>query len=318
LSELQSSESARLAEARSRASARLRRQRSTLRPLGIAVIAAVGVSTAGGHPAPALHGKGLGVTIALVIFAGMLLRAAGSSFTAYSYERQAAVIGAMGAAGVALAALQPRGATQLAGSAAVWMAVGRLPVPAGPALGGAIALVVATALAGGTAASVVATALLCALIGAVAYFVQQARAGQDRTELLLAQLEDAREEQLAAAALAERSRIAGELHDVLAHSLSGAAIQLQGARVLAEREHAGEQVRAAIERPGELVRDGLANARQAVGALRGDLLESRNSARSSRASATTCTPTSRSRSKAKCARSLPTPGSSSTVPPRRR
>ena len=51
-----------------------------------------------------------------------------------------------------------------------------------------------------------------------------------------------------------------ELHDVLAHSLSGAAIQLQGARKLAEREQASPPVRAAIERAGELVRDGLANA----------------------------------------------------------
>ncbi len=59
---------------------------------------------------------------------------------------------------------------------------------------------------------------------------------------------------------------------MLAHSLSGAAIQLQGARKLAEREQASPQVRAAIERAGELVRDGLANARQAVGALRGEEL----------------------------------------------
>jgi signal transduction histidine kinase len=91
---------------------------------------------------------------------------------------------------------------------------------------------------------------------------------------LLAQLEDAREQQLEAAAVAERARLAGELHDVLAHSLSGAAIQLQAARRLAERERASAQVRAAIDRAGELVRDGLANARQAVGALRGRELPS--------------------------------------------
>ena len=59
---------------------------------------------------------------------------------------------------------------------------------------------------------------------------------------------------------------------MLAHSLSGVAIQLQGARELLEREHVGPQVGAAIERSAELVRDGLANARQAVGALRGDPL----------------------------------------------
>ena len=106
----------------------------------------------------------------------------------------------------------------------------------------------------------------------MAHFMKQSREGQQRTELLLAQLEDARDEQTRAAAIAERGRIASELHDVLAHSLSGAAIQLQGARMLAEREDARPQMRAAIDRASELVKDGLANARQAVGALRGEAL----------------------------------------------
>jgi signal transduction histidine kinase len=118
---------------------------------------------------------------------------------------------------------------------------------------------------------VTAAVLLCALFGLVASFIREARVAQDRTELLLAQLEDARDVELEAAAVTERGRIAAELHDVLAHSLSGAAIQLQGARKLAEREQASAQVRDAIDRAGELVRDGLANARHAVGALRGEL-----------------------------------------------
>src|SRR5215469_4981326 len=66
--------------------------------------------------------------------------------------------------------------------------------------------------------------------------------------------------------------ISGELHDVLAHALSGLAIQLQGARKLAERESASAGLRGALERSAELAREGLADARQAVGALRGDRL----------------------------------------------
>jgi signal transduction histidine kinase len=180
----------------------------------------------------------------------------------------------MGAAGVALVALQPQGATELAGGAAVWMAIVRLPFTLGAAV--AIALTIgldlALAVGGGSAAAVLAASLLCALLALVAHFIKQARASQATTELLLAQLEDAREEQLRTAAIAERGRIAAELHDVLAHSLSGAAIQLQGARKLLEREHVSPQVGAAIERSAQLVRDGLTNARQAVGALRGDPL----------------------------------------------
>ncbi len=265
-------ESAREAQARVRADQRLRRQRDILRPLGLVVIAAVAIGAINGHPAPAGHGSGLGIAAALVVFAAALALAVRASFVDRSLPVQTATIAAMSAAGVALVALQPHGATELAGGAAVWMAVARLPLPLGATLAATttVGLALAEALAGGSAAVVLAAILLCALLALVAYFIKQARASQDTTELLLAQLEDAREEQLRAAAVSERGRIASELHDVLAHALSGAAIQLQGARKLAEREQSSPQVRAAIERAGELVREGLSSARQAVGALRGE------------------------------------------------
>ena len=88
----------------------------------------------------------------------------------------------------------------------------------------------------------------------------------------MAQLQDARDAEAAAAALAERGRIAGELHDVLAHALSGLAIQLQGARKLADAEDASAGLRAAVARSADLAKEGLTQARQAVGALRGDRL----------------------------------------------
>jgi signal transduction histidine kinase len=264
-------ESARLGEARSRAGERLRRQRDTLRPLGLAAALAVAASAVSDHPAPGLQGESLGVTLSLCIFAGTLAVAVAGRFAERSHGYQAAVIAVMGAAGVALVALQPQGATGLAAAAAVWMAVARLPLLGGVALATVItvALDAALALSGGTAAGVIATTLLCALLALVALFLRQARASQDRTELLLAELDDAREQQLQAAAIEERGRIASELHDVLAHSLSGAAIQLQGARLLAQRDHAAPELQTAIARASELVKDGLANAKQAVGALRG-------------------------------------------------
>ena len=268
------SESARVAGAQTRAALRLRGQRDTLRPLGLAVIAGVVLGTFNGDPRPGWQGSGLGVTLPLVVFAVSLAAAITGWFIEQGLGLQAAVIAAMGAAGVALAALQPDGAAGLAVGAAVWMAVARLPLALASMLGAAatVALDVASALAGGSSSAVLASTLLCALIGLIAYFLKQARESQDRTEMLLAQLEDAREEQTRAAAIAERGRIASELHDVLAHSLSGAAIQLQGARLLAEREQATTKIREAIDRAGELVKDGLADARRAVGALRGEQL----------------------------------------------
>ncbi len=107
-------------------------------------------------------------------------------------------------------------------------------------------------------------------------FLKQSRESQDQTELLLAQLEDARDEQARAAAIAERGRIAVELHDVLAHSLSGAAIQLQGARKLAERERATAPVGEAIDRASELVKAGLANAARPWRAARRPVADGRS------------------------------------------
>lgn len=266
--------SARLAEAKARADDRLRRQRSALRPFGAAVTVGVVLGAFTGHPGPGGHGTGLGLTLALCAFVGTMAVALRDRFAAVGYGWQATSLGLMGAAGIALAGLQPHDATELAAGAAVWLSVARLPLLPGVAIGIGITagLAVVGALAGSSTAGVIAATLLCALLGLIAHFMKQARQSQDRTEALMAELEDAREEQTRAAAVAERSRIAGELHDVLAHSLSGAAIQLQGARVLAEREQSTGELTDAITRAAELVRAGLGEARQAVGALRGDEL----------------------------------------------
>jgi signal transduction histidine kinase len=264
----------RVAEAQARAQERLHRQRQMLRPLGWAVILVVVLGSANSHPVPGLHGKALAVTLTLCVFAAMLLIAIRDGFPERSLEFQAAVIAVMGAAGVGIAGLQVKGATGVAAGVAVFMALTRLPFRVGVAIGGMVTVVLAivSAVAGSSSSAVAAQILVTILLGVVALFLKRARESQDQTEMLFAQLEDARDEQARAAAIAERGRIASELHDVLAHSLSGAAIQLQGARKLADREHAARPLSDAIDRASELVRAGLANARQAVGALRGEAL----------------------------------------------
>ncbi|HYZ02774.1 MAG TPA: sensor histidine kinase [Candidatus Binatia bacterium] len=68
----------------------------------------------------------------------------------------------------------------------------------------------------------------------------------------------------------ERERVAREIHDVLAHTLSALAVQLEATRVLAERRPGDPGVAEAIGRSHRLAREGLDEARRAVGALRGE------------------------------------------------
>ncbi|MGW4484697.1 sensor histidine kinase [Amycolatopsis sp. NPDC004368] len=92
----------------------------------------------------------------------------------------------------------------------------------------------------------------------------------EQTELALARAQTATEEHARAAALAERARIAREVHDVLAHSLAGLALNLQGARLMLVRDEASPDAVAQIERAQKLASDGLSEARKAVAALRED------------------------------------------------
>lgn len=72
------------------------------------------------------------------------------------------------------------------------------------------------------------------------------------------------------AATEERERLAREVHDVLAHTLTALSVQLEGARMLLEEEPGDARVLAAVERARRLADAGIDETRQAVAALRGD------------------------------------------------
>jgi signal transduction histidine kinase len=92
----------------------------------------------------------------------------------------------------------------------------------------------------------------------------------EQAELLLAQTQRSHEEQLRAARLEESTRIAREIHDVLAHSLAGLTIQLEATSALLAQDAPRAEISARIERAHELAREGLQETRRAVGALRGE------------------------------------------------
>jgi signal transduction histidine kinase len=83
-------------------------------------------------------------------------------------------------------------------------------------------------------------------------------------------MEETRDAELRAAALAERQRLAREMHDVLAHSLSGLVVQLEGARLLALSDPADGRLATTIDRAHQLAKSGLDEARRAIGVLRDD------------------------------------------------
>jgi signal transduction histidine kinase len=81
-------------------------------------------------------------------------------------------------------------------------------------------------------------------------------------------LEHERADRAAAAALEERTRIAGELHDVVAHALSAMVVQASGARRLAERDPArAADAFQTVEASG---REALSEIRRLLGVLRRD------------------------------------------------
>jgi signal transduction histidine kinase len=93
-----------------------------------------------------------------------------------------------------------------------------------------------------------------------------------QAEALVAELEESRAAEARAAGLAERQRLAREMHDVLAHSLSGLLLQLEGARMLVAEDPTDPRLPAAVDRAHHLGRSGLEEARRAIGMLRDDEL----------------------------------------------
>ncbi len=102
-------------------------------------------------------------------------------------------------------------------------------------------------------------------------------ANRSRDEAVASALEAARSAQRAAESeareqtLAERARISRDIHDVLAHSLSGVSMQLELSEMLLDGGE-NDQAREAIARAHSMVREGMVEARRAVGALRAEVL----------------------------------------------
>jgi len=238
-----------------------------MRPLGVATVAVVVALSAREHPSPAPHGSGLVVLAALLV----LVASAAALFLRPSTEAdRPAALTMMIAASFTLLWTQHTGLAVAPLFLAVSYAAMRVSTRRSLTM---LALAVltfaaATAHAHRPLAVVAASELGIVAFYLIAAFARRVQEDHEQTSKLLAELETSRHSQAEAAALRERSRIAREIHDVLAHSLSGLMLQLEGARMLAADPNANGQLPAALDRAHHLARAGLDEARRAIGALR--------------------------------------------------
>ncbi len=238
------------------------------------VVVIVTVFMATPHPALAV-GRGLLISITLALTA-----AAWIVWMLFTHQRPVSVpaLAVMGLAGGILAGLSPNSP-----AVAVGCVVG---VTTGAALATYTSLsIVAATIAAFLIAGLTTGASPGNLIGysfaisgmwAVGLTRRAFLVRAEQAELMLAETQRAREAETQAAALAERARIAREIHDVLAHSLGAVSVNLQAAEGLlgSETLPAGNPELAkavdCVRRAATLTRDGLAAARRAVLALRED------------------------------------------------
>jgi len=135
---------------------------------------------------------------------------------------------------------------------------------------GILALALSVLVYDGSALGLLAYSLGFAAATLAGANARQAAAKAEQAELLLAQTQRSHEEQLRAARLQESTRIAREIHDVLAHALAGLAIQLEATSALVDRGADPATIKARLDRAQALAREGLRETRRAVGALRSE------------------------------------------------
>jgi signal transduction histidine kinase len=244
--------------------------------VALAIVAAATIDALPRQPAP---------TIAAAAIA-LLAAAAGAGYVGATREgtapRKMAALTAIGLAGALLSGLLPSGAGTLAVSVALIGLGMELPLPMAVTAGLAVLLAanLSFLLAGKLSVTDIAGndlgAAFLFTVGAFTRSVRvsqaRARAAQARAEDLVAQLRASQAAQAEAAALGERTRLAREIHDILAHSLSGLILALDIAEVLGRRGGDQESMAAILDqvtRAQRIAREGLAETRRAVSALRG-------------------------------------------------
>ncbi len=236
-----------------------------LRCFALLFLLACVVVTCTTRPHPSLHGRGLIVLGAIVLLTASAVAAQPRRPNAQPWRLVLALAGVT-VASIALAIVQPQGIWEAGPTYVAIVAALRLDLRAGLLLSG-VALapfVIASASEG----HVRAAALLGFSVAPWFLVMRFLRAIHAQRE----ELDASRAAAAEAAAAAERGRLAREMHDVLAHSLSALALQLESTRLIAREQHVPAQLSQAIEKAHHLAAGGLQEARRAIATARGDEL----------------------------------------------
>jgi signal transduction histidine kinase len=249
-----------------------------LRCTGAAVISALTIITALTAPRPGFDGRGLAVLVGILVMAVsgviavVLTNRSREEATAVQGQLLAALIGVIVGADV-LAAAQPNGFWSAGPYFVAIIAAGRFSWRGGLAL---LAVALAGPLIGSLVLGHVGTAVSLPL-GTIPWFLVmrlmfELRLQRDALETSHEELTASRAAHARAATAAERGRLAREMHDVLAHSLSALALSLESTRLLARDRGTDDEVVRAIDRAHHLAATGLDDARRAIAAARGEEL----------------------------------------------
>jgi signal transduction histidine kinase len=243
-----------------------RRLASAIRLVGLVL---VGLSVFHGSHHPGTSGRGLLVSL--------LFAAAAVSWLIWTArpnddEGLSVELYVMAVAGGMLIEAAPQSAASVFVFVAVIVAGIRMELAraASVVVAGALAVAVSALVYNGSALGVLAYTLGFTVSLMAASNARQRSLRIEQADLLLAQTQRSHEEQLRAARLEESTRIARDIHDVLAHTLAGLTIQLEATGTLLEQGADRDDILARVHRAHELAREGLQETRRAVGALRGD------------------------------------------------
>ena len=147
-----------------------------------------------------------------------------------------------------------------------------LPTAVAVAAAGIVSIWVAGGIADSNFGTMAGDPLLIAVCAMFGLQRRSFRVQAEQSAALLTQHERLRAEQRRADVLDERTRIAREIHDVLAHSLGALGIQIQAAKAMLTDRGDVDRAVEALTTAQRMAADGLTETRRAVHALRVDTL----------------------------------------------